>query len=162
MTNHIEQVDRMIEVVTRDRIQSLSDSSGVQDIAPIFVCGMPRSGTTLTELMLSRHSQVQAGGELQAALRALGQVRPLVDYLEGNGGAEPTADMFTQVGEYYVEAVRREGLTQEIVTDKLPINHLYVGLLALALPRAKFVILERHPLDCCLSNWTQHFGRNQA
>ena len=161
LQNHVEQVDRMIEVFSPDLIDRLQGAAGVDDIAPIFVCGMPRSGTTLTELMLSRHSKVQAGGELNASIRAIGQVRRLVAHLEDKDAAAPIADELTQVGEFYLEAVRAEGLAAEIITDKMPINHMYVGLLALALPRAKFVITRRHPLDCCLSNWSQNFGKNQ-
>ncbi len=161
LDNHIAQVERMMAVVTPQMIDRMQSSAGITDIAPMFVCGMPRTGTTLTELMLSRHSKIRAGGELPASRVAFSQVRRLVEHLEETSSQDMQADDLTQVGEFYVEALRNEGLGHEFVTDKLPINYLYVGLLALALPRAKFVIMRRHPLDCCLSNWTQNFGRNQ-
>ncbi len=161
LQNHTEQANRIMEVVTPSLIAELRASSGISDVAPIFICGMPRSGTTLMELMLSRHSDVQAGGELRASNLAIGQVRGLVSYLEEKSDAPLVADDFTQVGEFYMDALRKEGLNSTIVTDKMPINYMYIGLLALALPRAKFLIMRRHPMDCCLSNWTQDFGRNQ-
>lgn len=162
LANHVEQVDRMIAVVTPALIAKHRGQAGVTDIAPIFVCGMPRSGTTLTELMLSRHPHVRAGGELNASRFAFGRVRRLVDHLEERDDAEISADEVSQVGEFYSEALLKEGLVGEIITDKLPLNYLYVGLLALALPRARFLVLRRHPMDCCLSNWSQDFGRNQS
>lgn len=161
LKNHVEQVDRMTAVVTPALIKSLGDASGVTEIAPIFVCGMPRSGTTLMEQMLSRHSKVQAGGELNASRVAFGSVRRLINHLEERDTQGITGEDVAQVGEFYAEAVRREGLSGAIITDKLPINYMYVGLLSLALPKARFVIMQRHPLDCCLSNWMQDFGRNQ-
>lgn len=161
LQNHVAQVDRMIAVATADWISGMTGRAGVQDVAPIFVCGMPRSGTTLMELMLSRHSRVQAGGELGAARAAIGQSRHLVDILEERAEGRPTADDIDRVGEAYVAALRAEGLAEETVTDKLPINYLYIGVLAPALPRARFIVMRRHPMDCCLSNWMQDFGRNQ-
>jgi hypothetical protein len=123
---------------------------------------MPRSGTTLTEQMLSRHPEVQAGGEMSAAIVALQENKrlgqALGDELEDD---EIVADDFRRLAEDYVSAVRAEGIRSTYFTDKMPGNHRHIGLLALALPRAKFLIMRRHPLDCLLSNYFQHFGQNQ-
>ena len=161
LENHLAQADRMMTLVTKDFLEHHKERAGLTDLAPIFICGMPRSGTTLMEQMLSLHSKIQAGGELNAARAAIGQVRRIVDVLEERDSHPIAADEITQIAEAYIANLRNEGLTWEIVTDKLPINYLYVGLLALAFPRARFIIMRRHPMDCCLSTWSQDFGRFQ-
>ena len=135
---------------------------GVTDLAPIFITGMPRSGTTLMDQMFSRHPEVQAGGELRAMPQALHQTQRFRQALqEEMPDEEITADDFSQLGEGYVDAVRGEGLRSARISDKMPSNYLYSGLIALALPRARILIMRRHPLDCLLSNYFQNFGRNQ-
>lgn len=135
---------------------------GLAAIAPIFITGMPRSGTTLMDQMFSRHPRVTAGGELRAlpaALQANARLREVVS--ERAEPATMSADDFARLGEDYMDAVRAEGIRSEHVSDKMPSNYLYAGLVALALPRAKLLFLRRHPLDCLLSNYFQHFGQNQ-
>ncbi len=157
----LERNTRLREFSTPALIERCS-GGGLDAVAPIFICGMPRSGTTLTEQMLSRHPEVQAGGEMSAALVALQQNQrlgqALGDELEDD---DVIADDFKRLGEDYVSAVRAEGIRSTFFTDKMPANHRNIGLLALALPRAKFLIMRRHPLDCLLSNYFQHFGQNQ-
>jgi hypothetical protein len=136
--------------------------AGLKGVAPIFVCGLPRSGTTLMEQMLSRHPQVQAGGELPAVQRAFQANPRLRAVLEERAPeGDLTDDDLTRLGEDYQAFLHGEGLRSRFVTDKMPGNHLYVGLLALALPEAKFLVMRRHPLDGLLSNWVQNFGQNQ-
>lgn len=135
---------------------------GVSEIAPIFITGMPRSGTTLMDQMFSRHPRVTAGGELRAlpaALQANTRLRAALE--ERIDAAELTADDFSRLGEDYMDGVRAEGIRSEYVSDKMPSNYLYAGLVALALPRAKVLFMRRHPLDCLLSNYFQNFGQNQ-
>ena len=122
---------------------------------PIFILGMPRTGSTLLEQMLGRHSQVQALGELQNFGGALiGAVRQAC--------AKPPADKAAliraaanlppeRVGEAYLAAVAplRDG--SPCFTDKLPLNFLYAGLIARALPQARIVHITREPLDACVA-----------
>jgi tetratricopeptide (TPR) repeat protein len=171
LTREIFPYNREVMVSRSERVRSLVDAdfvaryrgqAGLQSIAPIFVCGLPRSGTTLTEQMFSRHPRVQAGGELSSVLRALGRSDRIREVLEETLPDDAlTADDFTRLGENYGSFLQAEGLRGEYVTDKLPVNYMYIGLMALALPRARFLILRRHPLDVLLSNWTQNFGQNQ-
>ena len=136
--------------------------AGLRDIAPIFICGLPRSGTTLLDQMFSGHPLVMSGGELRALPRALQENTRLHAALEERlPEDEITADDFTRLGERYMDHVRAEGIRSEYVSDKMPSNYLYAGLIALALPRARLLVMRRHPLDCLLSNYTQHFGGNQ-
>ncbi len=135
---------------------------GVNDIAPIFITGMPRSGTTLMDQMFSRHPNVTAGGELRALPQAMHHNTRLRQALQGDiDAAEITADDFSRLGESYMDLVRAEGIKSEYVSDKMPSNYLYGGFISRALPRAKVLFMRRHPLDCLLSNYFQHFGQNQ-
>lgn len=136
--------------------------AGVKDLAPIFISGMPRSGTTLMDQMFSRHPKVTAGGELRAMPAAMHQGSRLREALqEERPEDEIGPDDFTQLGEAYMDGVRAEGIKSEYVSDKMPSNYLYAGMISLALPRAKIIFMRRHPLDCLLSNYMQHFGQNQ-
>lgn len=136
--------------------------AGLHDIAPIFICGMPRSGTTLMDQMFSRHPQVQAGGELRATGYAFRHSPDLRKVLEREApDTSITDDMLTTFAERYQTHLHTEGLKSEYVSDKMPGNYLYAGVLALAFPRAKVLIMRRHPMDCLLSNFMQNFGPNQ-
>ncbi|MDA7429592.1 sulfotransferase [Primorskyibacter aestuariivivens] len=135
---------------------------GITDIAPVFITGMPRSGTTLMDQMFSGHPLVTAGGELRAVLEALHQSPRIRQALQRDiGSDELTSDDFSKLGETYADIVRAEGIKTEFLSDKMPSNHLYSGAIALALPRAKILFMRRHPLDCLLSNYFQHFSQNQ-
>ncbi|MAQ86522.1 MAG: hypothetical protein CMH12_25530 [Maritimibacter sp.] len=156
-----ERADRVLEFCSPD-LMTRCAGGGLSETAPIFICGMPRSGTTLMDQMFSRHPKVQAGGELRSAVMSLARNRRLRDALEEKlPDAEINADDFSRLGEDYAASVHQEGITSEFHTDKMPANYQYIGLLALALPRAKFLVMRRHPLDNLLSNYMQHFGRNQ-
>jgi tetratricopeptide (TPR) repeat protein len=158
---NIERSKRMRTIMTPAFIGSCSNN-GLTDKAPIFICGMPRSGTTLMDQMFSRHANVQAGGELMGVNRAMFRNAALRGALEPEGNtASLTSDDFARLGEDYIAYLQGEGLKSKFVSDKMPGNHLYIGLMAMALPRAKFLIMRRHPMDCLLSNYMQHFGRNQ-
>lgn len=158
---YVERAERLREFMSPEMIERCS-GAGVNDIAPIFITGMPRSGTTLMDQMFSRHPEVMAGGELRALPAAMHHTKGLRAGLQEEVPVEAiTADDFTQLGEAYVSGVRAEGIKSEYVSDKMPSNYLYAGLIALAMPRAKIIFLRRHPMDCLLSNYMQHFGRNQ-
>ena len=156
-----EREQRLREYSAPARISN-DTGTGVQHAEPIFICGMPRSGTTLMEQMLSRHPKIQAGGEMHASMTAFRQNARIRAILEEKlPEEEVAADDFNRLGEDYLAVVRGEGIRSSIFTDKMPANHRYIGILAVALPKAKFLIMRRHPLDCLLSNYFQSFGRNQ-
>jgi len=157
----IERAERLLEFCSPALLKRCA-GEGVTDVAPVFICGMPRSGTTLMDQMFSRHPDVQAGGELRAAVQALHQNTRIRAALEEKlPDEEIVADDFNRLGEAYVSSLRQEGIRSTFMTDKMPSNYRHIGLLSLALPRAKFLIMRRHPLDCLLSNYVQHFGANQ-
>lgn len=135
-------------------------AAGNDSDEPIFVIGMPRSGTTLVDRILSSHPQVHSAGELQnfsvAFKQASGSRTPQVFDLDCIAHA---ADVdWLRLGIRYLESTRPDtGQTPRFV-DKLPHNFLYAGFIARALPRAKIVCLRRDPMDTCLSNFRQLFA----
>ncbi len=134
---------------------------GCQSPDPIFVLGMPRTGTTLVERILGSHSGVFSAGELnnfsleliRLVGKTLGPKRPSrLEFVAATSGLD-----FRALGEAYVSSARplRDGSPYFI--DKLPFNFLYAGLIHLALPRAKIINLQRHPMDTCYAVYKQLF-----
>ncbi|UPT62760.1 MAG: TonB-dependent receptor [Hyphomonadaceae bacterium JAD_PAG50586_4] len=118
---------------------------GFETEAPIFVIGLPRSGTTLVDRILSRHARVESRGELNdlalAVMRAAGRTPDKSQRI----ARAASADLPT-LGESYVRSVRGGGASAPVFVDKTPLNFLYLGIIARALPNAKFVHLARHPM----------------
>lgn len=118
---------------------------GLEHEAPIFVVGLPRSGTTLVDRILSRHPRVESRGELNdlplAVMRAAG---PTADKAQRIAAAA-LADM-SALGHSYIRSVRGAGAAAPVFVDKTPLNFLYLGVIARALPNAKIVHLTRHPM----------------
>ena len=128
---------------------------------PIFVLGMPRSGTTLTETILASHPKVFGAGELPDVLQIASQPRggepagyPLC--LQGITQAE-----LKIMGERYAGALQARAPASLRVTDKMPANFNFLGLIHLMLPRAKIVHVKRNPVDTCLSCYTRLFNKSQ-
>lgn len=127
---------------------------------PIFIIGMPRSGTTLVERIISSHPDVYSAGEMlnfAMSVKRISQSRSpaLVDADIIRGACR--ADL-SRLGETYLNSTRpRTGHTPRFI-DKLPHNFLYAGFIAHALPNAKIICLRRDPMDTCLSNFRQLFG----
>jgi hypothetical protein len=133
---------------------------------PIFIVGLPRSGSTLLEQILSSHSAVEGTMELPDVIsiaRVLGerksrsQESKYPEVLATLGAAE-----FRALGERYVEQTRIQRKTDApFFIDKMPNNFAHIGLIHLMLPNAKIIDARRHPLGCCLSAYKQHFARGQ-
>jgi hypothetical protein len=141
---HSALVDRLCAAFTPERVAALQTGSAA---APVFICGMFRSGSTLTEQILAAHPQVTAGGELEL-LPELVRTR-LSPFPESLAGL-PRERLAALAAEYET-AVRRLFPGAGLVTDKRPDNVLYVGLIKTLFPKARIVHTRRHPLDNCLS-----------
>jgi tetratricopeptide (TPR) repeat protein len=132
---------------------------------PIFIVGLPRSGSTLLEQILSSHPQVEGTMELADIpnlVKELGgsQTRAKSRYPESIAALD--ADALRALGERYLELTRIYRRTNApFFIDKLPNNFAHTGLIHLILPRAKIIDARRHPLGCCFSGYKQHFARGQ-
>ncbi len=138
--------------------------AGHESEEPIFVVGMPRTGTTLVERIISSHSEVYAAGELNKMgmlIRVAAQARSNPDFKPAIIEHLLTSDL-SRLGEKYIEATRPATGETPHFLDKMPLNFLYAGFIALALPNAKIVALRRNPLDTCLSNFRQLFSLRSA
>lgn len=134
--------------------------SGCKDRAPIFVMGMPRSGTTLVDRILSCHPQVRSAGELQnfsvLLKQSSGSTTPLL--LDADVFARAATIDWNRLGQAYVHSARALVGDSPRFVDKLPHNFLYAGHIANALPEARLVCLHRDPMDTCLGNFRQLFA----
>jgi tetratricopeptide (TPR) repeat protein len=138
-----------------------SDSS-----APIFIVGMPRSGTSLVEQVLASHPQVYGGGELMELLRAVSSRFALVDGVDYSAGiAKASAGDFEGIAEHYLQAITGLKGDASHVTDKLPTNFINVGLISIVFPKATVIHCIRDPRDTCFSIFKHLFkarGHNYA
>ena len=143
------------------------EGCGCEAPDPIFIVGLPRSGSTLVEQMLASHPEVEGAMELpdiaSIARRLGGERRPgetaaYPAVLAGLGPADLKA-----LGEEYLERTRIQRKTgRPLFIDKMPNNFAHAGLIHLILPRAKIVDVRRHPLACGFSGFKQHFARGQG
>lgn len=135
--------------------------TGCEDNAPVFIVGMPRSGTTLVEQILSSHPQVYGAGELQYLHKIFAFEIPKLTQKTYPLGLEKlqTADYKT-LGEEYIRDIRTYS-DKPHVTDKMPHNYFHVPLIKLILPNAKIIHCMRDPMDTCWSIWRKSYiGRH--
>ena len=152
-------IDRLVNTLDRSFYEQATDS-GLDSQRPIFVVGMPRSGTTLTEQILASHSQVAAGGEMSMLLKVSYQVgelsrsgKPYPEGLHTTGRVS-----LRRLGRRYLEQLDKVSTSADRVTDKLPFNFMHLGVIALLFPQAKVIHCQRHPLDNCLSCYFTSFA----
>ncbi|OOG48471.1 sulfotransferase [Rhodanobacter sp. C01] len=156
----IEHDEALFAALARAFPEPLASASGHPSREPIFVFGLPRTGTTLVERIISSHPSVTAAGELQnfgvALRRAWNSHTPL--WLDSEIAARTRDVNWQRVGADYISSTRpATGHTSHFV-DKLPHNFLYAGFIASALPNARMICLRRDPMDACLSNFRQLFA----
>jgi len=137
---------------------------GCDATAPIFIVGLPRSGSTLIEQILASHSQVEGTAELPVLMRlaySIGRYRP-----DQKRYPEAVTDLrgkdLKAYGRQYMDETKSYRATDRpYFTDKLPNNFSHVGLLHLILPNARIINARRHPFDSCLGGYKQLFGKGQ-
>ncbi len=151
---------RIRDAFTKDLLRGKS-SVGHDSEAPVFVIGMPRSGTSLVEQILASHPCVFGAGEVDHFAIATS------DVLRRKAGTYPDAlakmsdDDFRDLGKTYIERLSRDGTAKDRIVDKLPANFLFVGLICLALPRARIIHVKRNAVDTCVSCYSLLFAEDQ-
>jgi tetratricopeptide (TPR) repeat protein len=145
-------LDRIRAVFAPELMQSkqgLGDPSAV----PVFIVGMPRSGSTLVEQILASHRQVLGAGERPHMMHVVGNLRSPVDAAASFPEVLPlmSGDMLRQHGRSYVSASSAAAPAALRITDKMPGNFAYAGLIHLILPNARIIHTRRDPVDTCLS-----------
>ncbi len=157
------QIERIFDETFLNRYAGLGYPSSV----PIFILGMPRSGSTLIEQILSSHPQVHGAGELEIVHKTLTDVRwPYEGYLQrGADGIlkpseppKPANKYFRELGAAYVKALRGHSARASHITDKMPDNYSEVGMIHLCLPNSIILHSVRDPVDTCLGCYKQIFG----
>ena len=130
---------------------------GVQSNLPVFVCGVPRSGTTLVEQILASHPSVHGAGELKLMKYTIDGMRGFPEVM-----GTMTPEQVTKVGENYISRVMPLAGGKARLVDKMPANFLYAGLIHLAMPEAHIIHCRRNPVDTCLSCYTKLFRVEQT
>ena len=155
------RADAMLERVTKVFDRAFFEAHQAvkgSDKAPVFIVGMPRSGTTLLEQILSSHPAVHGAGELVdlneviiSAAGATGMRFP--DFVQGLAAGD-----FGRLGEAYTQRVWQLAPQAERITDKMPANFFYLGMIRLMLPNAKIIHAMRDPMDSCFSCYSRLFN----
>lgn len=142
------------------------ERQGCQAPDPIFIVGLPRSGSTLLEQILASHSQVEGTAELtdiitiSRKLAKKSRDNPAGNYPEVL--KELSAEKFLELGESYIQSTRIQRNDTPFFIDKMPNNFQHIGLIHLLLPNAKIIDARRHPMGCCFSGFKQLFARGQT
>ncbi len=158
--NHSDDLAAMARIPKIFNSKIFTDSTANnKSTAPIFICGLPRSGTTLIEHIISSHSEVTAGDELFELARAT------ENYLRENSINAPypdwvpnlTTESWRTIGQDYLKLTKHLQDTPYF-TDKMPLNYKALGIIRLALPNAKIINCMRQPLDNLFGCYKQLFG----
>jgi tetratricopeptide (TPR) repeat protein len=148
-TEMTRRVTRTLADFDRNALATLTPG-GFASERPVFVVGMPRSGTSLTEQILASHPQVHGAGELLYWIFAADAERAALP--------EQRTATIKELGRAYLEGLATQMPDASRVVDKLPVNFKHVGLIRAALPGARFIHVERNSLDTCLSIYFQGFS----
>ncbi len=160
---------QLVEQIVRrsaDQCAAVAPDTGTDDAGPqpIFIIGMPRSGTTLLERILGSHSQVVAAGELDDFGRQLRWQADWHDRYLVDPGLLQRLDQvdLAQAGQRYLAQTRWRAGDRPRFVDKLPMNYFLAGYIQRALPHARILHIRRDPLDVCFSNYKAYFGDDCA
>ena len=123
-------------------------------IRPIFIVGMPRSGTSLLEQIISSHHEVYGAGEL-LTLRKV--IDPILNKYLNNNKYKITKKDYLLIREQYLDSLSNLNVSNKIITDKMPVNFRLIGFILSAMPEAKIIHIKRDARATCWSNYQQYF-----
>lgn len=154
---HRSIIDHYIDFFSPSRLETLSRSENRSEL-PIFIVGMPRSGTTLVEQILGSHDNIHGAGELT-------DIAGIVDALTKEHGGHRYPDCLLAAStetlnghaDAYIQRLRRVSASAQRIVDKMPGNFLYLGLIQQLFPNARVIHCKRDPVDTCLSCYFQTF-----
>ncbi len=155
--------EALMETFTEDFVKT-TKGKGCQSDAPIFILGLPRSGSTLVEQILASHSNVEGTRELPDISllgRKLTKLKPPgIKYPDAV--KHMTDEEMTEFGEDYLKTSMRYRTDRPYFIDKMPNNFAHIGFIKTILPNAKIINAKRHPLDSCVSSFKQLFYKGQS
>ena len=159
------RIDSQISICTQAFLESKKDL-GNNSADPIFIVGLPRSGSTLLEQILASHSQVDGTMELHNILDLAKRLRGRDNENDENPRypqiiTELDNSYFERFGDQFMQDTQVYRESAPFFTDKMPNNFFHIGLIKLILPNAKIIDARRHPMACCFSGFKQLFGEGQ-
>ena len=128
----------------------LPNYNNLKNKVPIFILGMPRSGTTLVEQIISSHSKVFGAGELNILSNSIYKLDIL--------NKKVSKDLLLKLRKLYLAHINEFNTSKELVVDKLPANYLWIGLIFTIFPNAKVIHVKRNAVATCWSNFTKYFS----
>jgi hypothetical protein len=155
-------MEKSISVFCKDLFEKHA-TAGNPDSAPIFIVGLPRSGSTLIEQILASHSMVDGTHELSELTQAVKNIRKGAANQDRYPDNIPdlSPDQLAAIGQGYIASTKKYRSDAPYFIDKNPNNFVFIGLLRLVLPNAKIINARRHPLDSCFGTYKQLFASGQ-
>ena len=149
----------LIRLFSEDQPKIKQLSLDPLDIRPIFIVGMPRSGTSLVEQIISSHHSVHGAGELNNFKNV---VTPALKNYIGNLTNTINEDDLLSIRKNYIKSLMDLNVSEKIITDKMPVNFRMIGLILTAIPEAKIIHLTRDPKATCWSNYKHYFANENG
>lgn len=160
VANDVNFLEAIQSTCTKEFMASpISSENAFGDCTPIFIVGFPRTGSTLIERILSSHKDVEAIGETQHVeniLRILSGIE-VKGRMSDSMIESLTPERLAGFSEMYRDSIGYLLSGKKYFIEKLPFNFQYIGFIAKAIPNAKFIYTDRHPMDCCLAMYKQLF-----
>ncbi|MBT6119253.1 MAG: tetratricopeptide repeat protein [Rhodospirillaceae bacterium] len=157
-------IERIMAVFDRSFLDARPQDMGLDSDQPIFIVGMPRSGTTLIEQMLASHPAVHGAGEREEIGRLASNLQAITKSYVGYPDcvADFTPDMATEAARQYLDTVGEKAGDALRMTDKMPLNFRHLGLISMIFPNARVIHCRRDPMDVCLSCYLLGFAGRMA
>jgi tetratricopeptide (TPR) repeat protein len=155
-----EQVFNQIQTIFSADFIAQHHGFGLSSTQPVFIIGMPRSGTTLTEQIIASHPDVYGAGELHYLLNIAHQFnQPHAPFPKNLQSLSP--EQTQALAQSYLTQLQKNSAAAQRITDKMPSNFLLLGLIHILFPQAKIIHVNRHPVATCFSGFQQQFAHGQ-